>query len=423
MSVVKGVARIDKARIVGGIGRTEEGYLRGSAVVARSGILDYFDNGKVVHELIAPDELARADSVESLRMKPVTNNHPSVGQLNASNVKQFQVGYTGERVTCDDGLLVSTLTITDGTAISDVDSGRRELSCGYTCDLIDEPGIWNGQRYDRRQTNRKYNHVAICDLARAGSVATLHLDAADVYECGAADFRDGAPTIRTDNDNNQPFQQRSYVMPVSIKVDGIEYKEQAPEVQRHIEKLDAQIASLNAKVTEITKESGDRQVKIDALTAERDTIKTQLEKAKEDAKSIPAQVAAAAKARTELVKQATPHLDRETVAKIDSLTDVDIKRAVAVKAFPGSKEKIEKIDSTNTAAVDTWYDAAIDTLSDERFDGAAAANRQAAGDIHTDDAHNDCNTGNKKKPMSREDSERAVCDRYKTTSNRAALLA
>lgn len=414
MSIIKDVQRIDKARIVGKIKRTDEGYLTGEAIVARTGILEYFENGAIVRELVTPEELSREDSITSLRMKPVTNNHPSVKLLNASNVKQFQVGQTGENIKFDDGLLASPLTITDGQAINDVDSGKRELSCGYTCDLVDESGIWNGQRYDRKQVNRKYNHVAICDLARAGSVASLHLDTSDVYECGTADFKDTS----VKNDNNQP-SQRSYVMPVTIKIDGIEYKDQAPEVQRHIDKLDAQIASLNEKNAAAEKAAGENQIKIDTLTAERDKYKTDLDKAKEDAKDLPAQIAAAAKARAELVKQVTPHLDEETVAKIDSFSDIDLKRAVAIKAFPTSKEKIEKIDAANAAGIDTWFDAAIATLSDERFDAAAAANRQSVVGTHTD---SDDGSNGKKRPITKEDAEQNVCDRYKNTSNRKELL-
>ena len=412
MDVIANVSRIDKARIVGKIRRTDEGYLTGEAVVARTGILEYFENGKTVRELVTPDELSKKDSIESLKMKPVTNNHPSVKLLNASNVKEFQVGQTGENIKYDEGLLASPLTITDGRAINDVNAGKRELSCGYTCDLIDESGVWNGERYDRRQVNRRYNHVAICDLARAGSVASLHLDSSDVYECGDADFKE--PTIKTDD--NQPLK-RSYVMNVTINLDGIDYNDQAPEVKKHIEKQGAQIASLNAKIAEITKSDGDKQVKIDALTAERDTLKTQLDQVKEDAKNLPAQIAAAAKARAELVKQVTPHLDEETVAKLDDLTDVEIKRAVALKAFPTSKEKIEKIDAANADGIDTWYDAAIAMLSDARFDAATAANRQAVNRPHADE-----DPDSDKKPVTKADAERKVCDRYKNTSNRDDLL-
>ena len=412
--VINNVSRIDKARITGKIRRTDEGYLTGEAVVARTGILEYFENGRTVRELVTPEELSRSDSVSTLKMKPVTNNHPSVRLLNANNVKEFQVGLTGENIKYDDGLLSSSLTITDGSAITEVNSGKRELSCGYTCDLIEEAGVWNNQRYDRKQVNRRYNHVAICDLARAGSVASLHLDSADVYECGEADFKE-EKTVKTDN--NKP-SQRSYVMPVTIKIDGIDYAEQAPEVLRHIEKQDSDITALRGKVTTAEKATSDLQVKYDALEAERDTLKTQLDKAKEDAKALPAQIAAAAKARADLVKQVSPHLDEETVTKIDDLSDFDLKKTVVLKAFPNSKEKVDKLDSENVDGMNTWYDAAIATLSDDRYDSAAAHNReQLNGGTRND------NDGGTDKVVTRADAQNKICNRYQETNNRDQLMA
>ena len=50
--IKKDVARIDKARIIGLIKQTDDGYLQGTAVVARSGILEYYEGGKIVRELV-----------------------------------------------------------------------------------------------------------------------------------------------------------------------------------------------------------------------------------------------------------------------------------------------------------------------------------------------------------------------------------
>ena len=43
------------------------------------------------------------------------------------------------------------------------------MSLGYNLDLIEEPGEWNGEKYDAIQTNIRINHLAIVDKARAGS--------------------------------------------------------------------------------------------------------------------------------------------------------------------------------------------------------------------------------------------------------------
>jgi len=37
-------------------------------------------------------------------------------------------------------MVLSTMTVTDAAAISAVDKGKRELSCGYSCDLVQDSG-------------------------------------------------------------------------------------------------------------------------------------------------------------------------------------------------------------------------------------------------------------------------------------------
>ena len=422
MNIRKDVNRIDKARITGSLTKTNDGYIKGTAVVARSGILEYHENGKTIRELVEPGELAKADSVETLKMKPLTNDHPSVRLLDPTTVRQFMVGHTGETVKTDGGVLATSLIIDDAKAIREVDGGKRELSCGYICDLLDEPGIWNGERYDRKQSNRRYNHVAICDLGRAGAVASLHLDSEDVYEVTTVEFDDKVEIkeekkeTRTDS---QPYQ-RSDVMQVTIRIDGIDYPNQAPEVEKHITKLDAEIkASKDAAVAQKTV--------LDTKEAEITNLKAEIKTKNDSIAALPAQIAAAGKARAELVKAATPHLDKETVAKFDSMSDAEIKRVVAVKAFPQSAEKIKALKGDTADGVrdiGTWYDAAIEAVKDSRIDSVAAANRESAnGNPESEDQHpqgcrcDECGS----KGKSKEDAEKKVTQMYKNT-NRDALL-
>ena len=49
-----------------------------------------------------------------------------------------------------------------GDAIRQVEDGSlQELSCGYSVDIDPTPGVWEGQKYDTRQLNHEYNHVAL----------------------------------------------------------------------------------------------------------------------------------------------------------------------------------------------------------------------------------------------------------------------
>jgi hypothetical protein len=408
MSLKKDVQRIDKARLVGSISRTDEGFLKGTATVARSGILEYVENGKTVRELIRPEELAKADSIKTLEMKPITNDHPSVKLITPQNYKQFAVGHTGDRIDCDGAVLQASVIVSDSSAISDVEArGKRELSCGYVCDLKEEPGIFEGQRYDREQLNRRYNHVAICDLGRAGAIASLHLDAADVYEVGTPDFKEQKKT------DNSPLK-RSRPMPVIIKIDGIDYPEQAPEVQKHIEKQDAKIADLTKQVSDATAAG---KTKADAQDAEITALKAQIVKKDADIAALPGRITEAAKARAELVKSASPHLDKADVDKIDTLSDGAIRKAIALKAFSTNEQVKPKLDAMkeDDAGLMTWYDAAMSVLAVSHNDSVMAANRAAA----TGEVKNDGCGANMK---TKEDAETEVTTRWRKGSNRDALM-
>ena len=421
MNIVKDVARSDKARIIGKISRNDDGYLQGTAIVARSGILEYFEGGRMVKEYVPPEELARADSLATLRLKPVTNGHPSARLVTPSNVKQFQVGMTGENVHSDGDVLSSTITINDNAAISEVNAGKRELSCGYRCDIVNEPGTTtSGERYDRMQTNRRYNHVAICDLGRAGPVASLnmdeaartallasiHLDAADVFETGTPNFREdhleegssdetisknikhlvesgysqeqaGAIAYKkagkSKKDSISP-SKRSRPMNVPITLKSIVYNDQAPEVAAAL--TDA-LATIETVRKDSTTALAAMQTKLDAETAAHTATKTKLDAANAEIAAMPAKVLASAKARAELVAVSKPHLDQADQDKIDSLSDAQIKLAVANKAFPAAKETLATVKVDNADAVNTWYTAALTTLKNDATDAAAAANRES----------------------------------------------
>ena len=57
--------------------KTKEGYLRGEAVVSRAGVFKYRNvDGSVRGELRHPDNIFKIDSLETLKMIPITNDHP-----------------------------------------------------------------------------------------------------------------------------------------------------------------------------------------------------------------------------------------------------------------------------------------------------------------------------------------------------------
>lgn len=60
--------------------------------------------------------------------------------------------------------------------------GKKDLSLGYACEYIEQPGVWNGQPYEVIQTNMRGNHIALVGEGRVRGARVLdglcfdHLD-------------------------------------------------------------------------------------------------------------------------------------------------------------------------------------------------------------------------------------------------------
>lgn len=175
-------ARFDKFRI-DTTRRDQNGYLEAKASVTRAGVFVYrHPNGTVTRELRHPDEVFRPDSLASLRNRPITFGHPSVGKLNSKNTRQYSVGSAVGEVQRNNMLVDTTLQITDEDTITRMeteDSPYREVSAGYETEIVRKDGVWNGEPYDHVQRNIVYNHIAIVPKGRAGHDVRVHLDAAD----------------------------------------------------------------------------------------------------------------------------------------------------------------------------------------------------------------------------------------------------
>lgn len=163
---------------------TKEGYLFCEAVFARDGILEYrLPGGKVRRELRLPETNSCEDTLVSYGSKPVTIEHPPV-LLDSANSKNYQVG-TSDPVPIyekryDKGFVGGIVRIFNADAVGLVKSKKKqEISIGYTCDVDNTPGIWNGEHYDAIQRNVQVNHIAITEKGRAGPEVRLRLDSSN----------------------------------------------------------------------------------------------------------------------------------------------------------------------------------------------------------------------------------------------------
>ena len=178
------LARYDKGIVRGEADLTPEGYIKSRSIVTRCGVFMYKNaDGTIRKELRHPDDVLQPDSLLSMRMIPVVNGHPPERLVTADNSKRLSVGYTGETVEQELPYIIANLVITDkGTVEEIVGKKKNELSLGYTTDLIPDSGMYFGEPYEFRQTNIRYNHLALVDEARAGPEARISLDGQDAEQ-------------------------------------------------------------------------------------------------------------------------------------------------------------------------------------------------------------------------------------------------
>ena len=163
--------------------RTPEGFLLVPGVLARTGVQVYkgyqvpsanrpaMDDVKLYRP---PDEVFHMDSLSSFAGVPVTLDHPADGLVTADTWKAHSVGEVRSVSSRDGRFMEGIICIRDSKAIEAIDSGKRELSNGYTYSLDMTPGVSpEGQAYDGIQRNIRGNHVAIVDAARCGSACRI----------------------------------------------------------------------------------------------------------------------------------------------------------------------------------------------------------------------------------------------------------
>lgn len=375
------VARFDRGQVKGDAFITDEGYIKANAIVTRTGVFLYKNpDGTIRKELRHPDEVFKTDSLDSMKMIPVTNGHPQERLVSAENAKRLAIGYTGETITQDGEFVLSNLVITDLASIKDVtERNRRELSLGYTVDLIPEEGSYDGQPYNFRQTNIKYNHLSIVDNARAGSEARIALDSFDAEEIliEEADMAkrkvkiDDDEILMEDNVANQVEQllarvanleaERSRIAEErdrlsaelsSIKNGDVDLEEEEDEGEEKEEKEVGYMSKENPYAT--------HETPVKAPNGERVPMKPQDKEKRENDKynnMDAAFIRSLVRERVKLQKVAESVLDSKALARIDDMSDLEIKKEV-IKA----RQKNANLDGKTAVYIQARFDALLEDM-------------------------------------------------------------
>ena len=160
---------------------TDEGFLKVPGRVARTGIQQYLakelglggNPNRVINVYRPPEEVFDDESLQSYDIADITNDHPT-GLVDVSNFKSVSVGVVRGSGRRDGDFVVCDLIVKDKSTIEAIQSGKCELSAGYTAVYDECPGVTpDGESYEFVQRSIKINHVAVVSRARGGHMARV----------------------------------------------------------------------------------------------------------------------------------------------------------------------------------------------------------------------------------------------------------
>lgn len=325
--------------------KTGDGYLVADAKVARTGIQLYrgAELGRpdldTVRVYRPEEEVFSRDSLASYAYKPATNDHPSK-MVDASTWKATSIGNIGQEVVRDGDHVSVPLVLMDAKAISDYEAGKREVSMGYSAEIIFDTGMTEtGEEYDAIQRNIRINHIALVARGRAGS--------ARIGDGRSPDAKD-----RADNPLRKPTMSDNTR---TVMVDGLPV-ETTDAGAIAIDKLQKALAVADA---DKDKQIAAKEAQIDKLQAEIDDLK-----AKEMKDS---DIDARVQARADLLTDAKSVNEADYRGK----SDAEVRKAAVIAKLG---------DSVVTGKSDAYIEARFDMLvEDAKADPVTKALKDGSG--------------------------------------------
>lgn len=217
------------------------GFFRGEATISKVGVFPYLRNGKIVRELRHPKDVFDPHSLASAEAAPVTIGHPPTRRgifESPDDTKDAQIGAVATP-TRDGNTVKTTILLTHTDGIEAVETRKiREISPGYLSEFDPTPGVYEGQAYDGRQFNIRYNHFAILEHGRQGPDVGIRLDAEDAYALPETTTTEEPPMAET---TKVRIDQADYEIPTIV----------APHVQAAVVKMQARCDGLEAELVKL----------------------------------------------------------------------------------------------------------------------------------------------------------------------------
>ncbi len=384
------------SKISGHMIRTPEGYLVCKEVpIARTGTQEYRgmefggENPEKIYVVKRPEEeVFSKAALASFEGKPVVDEHPDEN-VTPDNIGRYIKG-TCRDVRRGEGALsdcvVADLIIYDKDLIKKIESGKRDISCGYDC-------LWDPKDDDTYvQLEIRGNHVAVVEEGRAGHKVSIR------------DSRKGGKTMSEKSKNSiwgrmlsafahdsdttpEDLEAAAKMKPASDEDDPaktvpvVEKKEEPKstidaELDARLKKIEDAIAALSEKPDKKPEEESD------ALDALEEELKGEKEETHDesDVEVDPKEINA---------KQEEAEDDDEDVVEPEDEEEAKAARDAALKAISALKPVVAALPkSQRKKAADSLADLIRGNIHDDGYDAIMKAKengRKKAKDKAMDD--------------------------------------
>ena len=384
------------SKISGHMIRTPEGYLVCKEVpIARTGTQEYRgmefggENPEKIYVVKRPEEeVFSKAALASFEGKPVVDEHPDEN-VTPDNIGRYIKG-TCRDVRRGEGALsdcvVADLIIYDKDLIKKIESGKRDISCGYDC-------LWDPKDDDTYvQLEIRGNHVAVVEEGRAGHKVSIR------------DSRKGGKTMSEKSKNSiwgrmlcafahdsdttpEDLEAAAKMKPASDEgnpapaVPVVEKKEEPKstidaELDARLKKIEDAIAALSEKPDKKPEEESD------ALDALEEELKGEKEETHDesDVEVDPKEINA---------KQEEAEDDEEDVVEPEDEEEAKAARDAALKAISALKPVVAALPkSQRKKAADSLADLIRGNIHDDGYDAIMKAKengRKKAKDKAMDD--------------------------------------
>ena len=224
--------------------------------------LEGYTADQTINVYTPAEELFKPESVASFNNVDATDYHPPKNEINASNWKDYHIGYC-ENVRQESDYLIGDLLIKDKISIDLIQSNERiEMSLGYAAVLVLESGTASdGTPYQAKFINFVGNHVALVKYGRCGGDCRIGDQNQHPKEDKTMEVTVNG--IRFDIGDNKPLadalkiqdEQLKNLKAAKLKVGDQQFSigDELTAVQAVVDKLHTDKATLEQKVGDLEK--------------------------------------------------------------------------------------------------------------------------------------------------------------------------